>query len=74
VSPRPARTFKRIPYRKHGYGTQRACDLLAERGYPITVYMLRTAADSGEVASYRSPGRHRRFMALDLEQFLRSKA
>src|SRR5450830_839469 len=70
MSPRRQLPFKHIPYRQHGYGTAAACELLAARGYPISTWMLRAAADSGQVDVFRSPGGHRRFMGEALEQFL----
>ncbi len=72
MSPRKPRPFARIPYRKHGYGTAAAARLLSERGLPMTPWTLRRLSDAGLVASHRSEGGVRRFMAADLERFLRS--
>lgn len=73
MSPRRQLPFKRIPYRKNGYGTAASCKLLAERGWPLSEWMLRHAADAKQVDSFRSPGGHRRFMADALEHFLLTK-
>lgn len=73
MSPRPQRPFERIPFRQNGYGTKAATVILSERGYSISTWMLRAAADRGQIAVQRSPGGHRRFMADELERFLRTK-
>ena len=74
MGPRSKREFERIPFRKYGYGTKAAADLLTERGYRVTTWMVRLAADRGELDCTRSPGGHRRFMAAELERYLRLKA
>ena len=71
MSPRKKLPFEHIPFRKKGYGTQAAVNLLTERGMTgLTPRKLRYAADHGEIDSFPSGGGHRRFSAKELERYL----
>jgi len=67
------RATERIPYRKLGYGTKAAADLLTDRGLFTTARSLRYAANHGRIRFEWSSGGHRRFMADELERYLREK-
>lgn len=70
MTPRRKLPFQRIPFRKHGYGSQAAADLLTARGLPMTARQMRLAHGRGELACAIAPSGHRRFMADELERFL----
>ena len=69
MTPRKARPFDRIPFRKKGYGTKAAADILSARGLPTTPWKLRREANAGKIVCHRPTG-PRRFCAADLEQYL----
>ena len=72
MTPRKARPFDRVPFRKAGYRVTEAAEILTARGLPMTPWTLRRAADAGQVAVTFSPSGQRRFSSADLDRYLRS--